>query len=171
MPGDDTWRTPGDPAYDAHLAERYALATDVLSANGALVVWLTSPHIETHRGIATAPQGGWSESDPNRIDRVNELIAESIEGDDRATLVDYAGHLAGYPGGELDPAVRPDGIHLSTDPDANATDQVGAWLGPELLATYGAWATDRWIADAVAGPPAPERSGSPTTAPSTTGGD
>jgi peptidoglycan/LPS O-acetylase OafA/YrhL len=169
LPGDSVWRAPGDPVYDAYLAERYRAATEILSANGALVVWLSSPHIETHRGIATAPPEGWSESEPGRIDRVNDLIAAAVEADDHAVLVDFAGHLASYPGGELDPRLRPDGIHLSTDPEANATDQVGAWLGPELLDRYGTWVTGRWVAGTVDDRPAPRP---PTSAvPTTTAGD
>lgn len=150
LPGDSVWRAPGDATYDALLAERYQAATDILSANGALVVWLTSPRIDTHRTIATAPPSDLAENDPARMARINALIAATVEDDEHAVLVDYAGHLATYPGGEMDPTMRPDGIHLSTDPDANAIDRVGAWLGPELLDEYGVWITDTWVAGTTA---------------------
>ena len=45
------------------------------------------------------------------------------------TLVDLAGHLAAEPGGDLDRARRPDGVHLSKPTAA----EVGAWAVDRLV--------------------------------------
>jgi hypothetical protein len=87
---------------------------------------LTQPRIESglDKGYKDLP-----ESDPARIDRLNALLREAVAlRPGVATLVDLQGWVAAQPGGEMDPAKRPDGIHFSDD----YAPQVAQWLGPEL---------------------------------------
>jgi peptidoglycan/LPS O-acetylase OafA/YrhL len=138
----EAWRAPGDPVYDEFLRDELHDATALLSASGALVVWLTSPLIDLGRADDPPPEEPYPASDPARMERLNELLAEVVEDAPRAAMADYAGHLRTYPGGELDPTLRPDGVHL-----ANAqTRRVGDWLGPEVLTLFGARAIEDWRA-------------------------
>jgi len=90
---------------------------------------MTSPRIEL--GRTTVPPPAFPASDPGRMDRLNELVAEvAAERPDVVRVIDVAGHLRGLPGGELDPRLRPDGVHLTED----ASEEIIGWLGPELVA-------------------------------------
>jgi hypothetical protein len=146
LPGDDEWVAPGDAVYDAYLHDQFQAATDLLSAHGALVLWLSSPLIDSGRQMTNRPADGFPESDPDRMARLNELILEIVDDDPHAELGDYAGRLRTYPGGELDETLRPDGIHLAND----QSHLIGNWLGPEVIAIYEDWVVERWIADATA---------------------
>ena len=64
LPGDDTWRSFGDPVYDRWFLSEMLRAVDVLSARGATVVWLTSPQVANI---------------PSRVDRLNQLVEELPE--------------------------------------------------------------------------------------------
>ncbi|HYZ99389.1 MAG TPA: acyltransferase, partial [Acidimicrobiales bacterium] len=46
LPGDDTWRAPGDPIYDDYLRSELSELTDLLLDQGLPVVWLTAPHLD-----------------------------------------------------------------------------------------------------------------------------
>lgn len=133
LAGDDTWRAPGDPVYDAYLRRELTAATDVLTVNGAWMVWATSPLIELGKTEVPRPSEPYPASDPARMARFNQLLGQVVVQHDRALSVDLAGHLAQYPGGELDSDIRPDGVHLADD----TTRLVGDWLGPELLRLVG----------------------------------
>jgi peptidoglycan/LPS O-acetylase OafA/YrhL len=146
LPGDDAWVAPGDAVYDEYLHDQFQAATDLLSARGAMVLWLSSPIIDSGRQMTNRPADGFPESDPERMERLNELILEIVASDPYAELGDYAGRLRTYPGGELDSTLRPDGIHLAND----QSHLIGDWLGPETIALYERWVVERWIADATA---------------------
>ncbi len=128
LPGESQWRAPGDPAYDAWLKREMLSVVDELSAEAPTVVWLTCPLIDfglTANGIS--PHHAMS--DPARMVRFNQLLRE-VEAERPALKVaDLAGYLASTPGGELDRAMRPDGVHF-TD---TAAVQVAGWLGPQLI--------------------------------------
>jgi peptidoglycan/LPS O-acetylase OafA/YrhL len=125
--GDSRYRNIGAPDIDRYILGEFLSAIDTLGADGAHVVVLTQPRIESglDKGYKDLP-----ESDPARIDRLNELLREAVAlRPGVATLVDLQGWVAAQPGGELDPAKRPDGIHFSDD----YAPQVAEWLGPELI--------------------------------------
>jgi peptidoglycan/LPS O-acetylase OafA/YrhL len=127
LPGDDRFRNIGDPVVDRYLLAEMLSAIDTLAARGATVVLLTYPHFEAGRdqGYSDLP-----ESDPARVDRLNEIMAEAVSlRPGVAVLVDFQAWLAAQPGGELDPAKRTDGLHFE---DAFSV-QIGQWLGPQLL--------------------------------------
>jgi peptidoglycan/LPS O-acetylase OafA/YrhL len=130
LPGDDGWRAPGDPVYDAVLAREAEQALDVLEASGARVVWLTSPLIDLGRNETPPPPEPYPASDPARMLRVREVVAGVLARHPEVAVVDLAAHLRSLPGGELDPDLRPDGVHFT-----EATSrQVADWLGPAVLA-------------------------------------
>ncbi|MGI9578180.1 MAG: SGNH hydrolase domain-containing protein, partial [Microthrixaceae bacterium] len=127
LPGDDRFRSIGDPVFDRYLLSEMLSAIDTLGARGATVVLLTYPHFEPGRdqGYTDLP-----ESDPARVDRLNEIMAEAVAmRPGVATMVDFQAWLASQPGGELDPAKRSDGLHF----EDGYSIQIGQWLGPQLL--------------------------------------
>jgi peptidoglycan/LPS O-acetylase OafA/YrhL/lysophospholipase L1-like esterase len=127
LPGEDRFRTVGDPGVDRYLLAEWLGAVDVLASGGASVVLLTYPHFEAGKdqGFSDLP-----ESDPERVDRLNAIIREvALQRPGVTTLVDLQAWLAAQPGGELDPAKRDDGLHFRDDYSVVIAD----WLGPQLL--------------------------------------
>ena len=129
LPGQAQWRAPGDPAYDAWLKREMIAVVDELSTRVPAIVWLTAPLID----FGLSPNGispHHAMSDPSRMVRFNAVLREVAVERPALTVLDLAGYLAGTPGGELDHAMRPDGVHF-TQP---AAVQVAGWLGPQLVA-------------------------------------
>jgi peptidoglycan/LPS O-acetylase OafA/YrhL len=114
----DAWLKPGDPAYDGYLRSEYSEALDVLSARGATVAWIVMPHINR-----TSPY-----NNPERVDRINEIVVPLVEALPRHALVDYPGFL-GPTGGERDRMIRDDGVHIR----AEHLQTVADWLAPQLV--------------------------------------
>jgi len=128
FPGDDRWRHIGEPEVDSFILREFVAAIDVLGSTGASVALLTYPHFQAgaDQGFTDLP-----ESDPARIDRLNELLREAAAARPGvARVVDLQGWYAQQPGGEGDLARRPDGLHFSDE----YVPTVGAWLGPQLVA-------------------------------------
>lgn len=129
-PGRANFEHVGQPAYDAFLKQEMHLAVDVLSSTGAQVLWLTSPTIDLQRMAVPRPTKPLPASDPARMARLNALIREvAAERADVVQVIDLAQYLRNAPGGELDPALRPDGVHLSEQ----ASIELASWLGPQVL--------------------------------------
>jgi peptidoglycan/LPS O-acetylase OafA/YrhL len=129
LPGDPTWRAPGDPLYDAWLRDQIAQTTDYLHNNGVQhVVWLLTPHVDVDHEPGQ-PSKEWKSSEPTRIDRLNDLINEVASTRDYVTVLDYAAFARDWPGGEFDDQYRPDGV---TPNDAGAAT-IADWLAPQLL--------------------------------------
>jgi len=126
FPGEERWRHVGQPDADAYVLRELVAAIDTFGATGATVVVATSAHFEAGR---TEGFSGLPESDPARVDRLNELIGQAVSlRPGAATVLDVAAWLRSRPGGELDPAIRPDGIHF----DDAFLPTLGSWLAPEL---------------------------------------
>lgn len=127
LPGDDRFRSIGQPEVDRYILREFLSAVDLLASRGATVVLLTYPHFEAGRdqGYVDLP-----ESDPARVDRLNEIMAEvaSLRPGVVAVL-DFQGWLAQWPGGELDPAIREDGLHFYD----SFAPRMGEWLAPQVL--------------------------------------
>jgi lysophospholipase L1-like esterase len=127
FPGDSRFRHVGDPAVDRYVLSEFLSAIDLLASTGARVEVLTQAHINPglDQGFSNLP-----ESDPARIDRLNQILAEAVAlRPGVATLVDLGSWLADQPGGDLNTEARPDGLH-STD---EYSRQIANWLAPELL--------------------------------------
>jgi lysophospholipase L1-like esterase len=93
------------------------------------VVWVTAPHIDVGRTQQPPPDQPYPESDPARIDRLNQIIREIADSHEGATVVDLQGYLASLPGGEMDERLRPDGVHFEND----TAQEIANWLGPQLM--------------------------------------
>jgi peptidoglycan/LPS O-acetylase OafA/YrhL len=128
IPGDSTWRSMGDPVYDAYLRAEMTKYADLATSWGSTVVWLTYPHIEAGAGGAKA--GPFPENDPVRIDRLNAMIREVAVGRPRLVVLDLAAHMASMPGGEVNLADRPDGIHWT--PQSSLA--IAPWLSQSIQA-------------------------------------
>lgn len=130
LPGDDQWRSMGDPIYDAAVEEEALRLIDILTAHGAVVAWVQPPRIRLGTIDGRPPARDYPTSDPERMERFRELgedLRDARPGS--VVLLDLAGWLRDQPGGEMDPTLRPDGIHFSTDV-AEAVAET--WLGPEI---------------------------------------
>jgi hypothetical protein len=126
--GDLEWRSPGDPQFDLQLGDALARASDFLRQEGAEhVVWLLTPHLDVGR-TPGQPSLEYRASESARVDRLNELIREMASSRDFVTVLDYAALARSWPGGELDAALRPDGVM----PNAEGARAIANWLGPLL---------------------------------------
>jgi hypothetical protein len=113
---------------DRYFLSEMLRAIDVLAADGATVVLTTYPHYENGQ---SAGFQGLPESEPERVDRINEILGEAAElRPGVVRVIDLQGWLAGLPGGEMDPAKRTDGVHFSDEFAA----EIGEWMGPKLAA-------------------------------------
>ena len=120
----------GEPDFDALLVRAINQAIDVLSSDGAIVVWLTEPHLDFGRGRAGLPAESVAHiSDRSRIDRLNALLRQVDVSRPEMVVVDVLQHLRTLPGGELSPDLRPDGVHLSED----ASSALAPWLTSQVV--------------------------------------
>lgn len=127
LPGDDTWRAPGDPIYDAYLKGELERVVSVLSAQGARVVWLTSPPVGENVRASGQPQLEQLEH-PERIARVNELVREvAAAHPGTVAVVDLSAWLLAS---NDDSRLRPDGVHLG---DAESREVAQRWLAAEVM--------------------------------------
>jgi peptidoglycan/LPS O-acetylase OafA/YrhL len=111
--GDNKWRSFGDPVYDHWFFQEMLRAVDVLSKDGAMVVWLTSPQVSNI---------------PSRVDRLNELIEELPSArPGKVVVLDFAGYLASL---HDDAKLRPDHVHLSGPASVAVAHD---WLIPNLV--------------------------------------
>jgi len=115
----DEWVNIGMTVYDDYISSEYRLASEVLGATGAQVVWLEGAHLK--RDIR--PQ-----NHPDRIDRLNELVVAATLDLDFVTTVPYRDFI-GDIGSERERHTRFDGVHLS---EAGVAE-VGAWLMDGIL--------------------------------------
>ena len=115
----DEWVNIGMTVYDDYISSEYRLASEVLGATGAQVVWLEGAHLKRE----IRPQ-----NHPDRIDRLNELVVAATLDLDFVTTVPYRGFI-GDIGSERERHTRFDGVHLS---EAGVAE-VGAWLMDGIL--------------------------------------
>ncbi len=129
LEGDDTWRSPGDPIYDEFLESELTTATGMFLEQGLVVVWLLAPRIDVGRNEEPPPDTPYAESEPERMDRLNEIIEQIAADRQGVVAVDLAGYLRDQPGGEMDSDLRPDGVHFTGE----TATEVAQWLGPAVL--------------------------------------
>ncbi len=115
----DEWIHIGMPIYDDHISSEYRLASKVLGAKGAQVIWLEGAHLKRE----IRPQ-----NHPDRIDRLNELVASATADLDFVMTVPYR-EFVGENGSERERHIRFDGVHLS---EAGVAE-VGDWLMDGIL--------------------------------------
>ena len=129
LPGEDTWRSPGDPVYDAFLQGELEAATDAFLAEDLLVVWLTSPYLDVGRHMQPPPVEPFPESDPARVDLLNDVIRDIAASREGVAVVEYGAYVDGLSDAE-EQGLRPDGVHVDRDA---AEDLARDWLAREIL--------------------------------------
>jgi peptidoglycan/LPS O-acetylase OafA/YrhL len=125
-----TWTHVGEPAYDAWLLDEMNAFVDEMTANGAHVLWLTHPDVDVPYQAGQTGTPPFDESDPERMARYIELIEQVGEQRPEVTVADFASQVRSLPGGQFDPAVRPDGTHI----DFAQAPQLVDWLMQETTA-------------------------------------
>ncbi|HEX7097450.1 MAG TPA: SGNH/GDSL hydrolase family protein, partial [Acidimicrobiales bacterium] len=113
------WTHVGDPAFDELAYDEYRAATELLTSRGARMLWM----LAAHQDRPLAPM-----TDPARIDRLNEIVADVAATVPNTSLVDYPSWLADV-SSRLDRQLRRDGLHLSDDGIA----EVVPWLADDVL--------------------------------------
>jgi peptidoglycan/LPS O-acetylase OafA/YrhL len=116
----EEWVNIGMPVYDDYISAEYRLASEVLGATGARVVWLEGAHLKRE----IRPQ-----NHPDRIDRLNELVVAATADLPYVATVPYRDFI-GEIGSERERHTRFDGVHLS---EAGVAE-VGVWLMDGILA-------------------------------------
>ena len=128
---DGEWRHLGDPVFDAWLAPQVSELADLLSTEGAPVLWAKVPELRIAR--ANDPTSRWDmydDNDPARMERFNEILTEAVAGKPLVRLIDVPAWLRTTPGGETNEVYRPDGVHYSL----TGATELTRWLVPQLLA-------------------------------------
>jgi peptidoglycan/LPS O-acetylase OafA/YrhL len=116
--GED-WTHVGQPDFDAYAAGEYRFATQVLTAEGAEMIWLKGAHLDRPR----QPQ-----NDPARIDRLNEIVLNATADLPNVRFADFPAFI-GEVGGARDKSLRRDGVHLSDE----GMEAVATWLTGDVL--------------------------------------
>ena len=132
LKGDTTVRGFGDKTYDDAARAQYSALVEATKKVNAPIMWLSSPTIAWGRTDASPPTQPYPASDPARVKRLNEIVKEMRLYTIYAQPVDFAGYASRQPGGDLDPAFRPDGLNVSDD----ALPAASEWLGNELLVMF-----------------------------------
>ena len=131
LPGDSTWRSVGDPVFDEALRTAMTNATDLMSASGAVVLWVNQPSFSDRlrEQGTSAQQRSHTQA---RVDRYNQILAEVVATrPDSARLIDLAAWMEPR---RNDVAVRADGSHFVFSPQ---NPVVSEFLGPEVLRLWG----------------------------------
>jgi peptidoglycan/LPS O-acetylase OafA/YrhL len=113
-------RTIGDVDFDAHVSTEYGRVTDALQAAGVeRVLWVRCPYPSRSRGIVDLASAMVMSRDPERTDRLNELITELADaraGVDVLPFDEWVNDRAD------DEAIRPDGVHYAFEQHNPAAD-------------------------------------------------
>lgn len=134
LPGDPTWRHPGDPVYDGYLRKEFSTAVDILGSTGAVVAWIDNPPIKL--GVTELNHNtDFSVNDPARMTRLNEILGDVASTHPAMRIIPFTAFLQGWPGGVFDQTLRPDDLHV----DVPGGAKVAEWMGPEILDAY--WTT------------------------------
>ena len=129
--GSDTWTHIGEPDFDQRLKDNIEAMTDLLAQGGARVLWATYPRTRTGVIDGVAPPTDFPEVASYRVDRLNTFIRAATAARPFAGVIYLRRHLqTTWPNGELDPAMRPDGIHPT---EAEAV-KIAAWIGDQIVA-------------------------------------
>jgi hypothetical protein len=122
-----TWQHLGQPALDRWAESRFQAAVPVLAAEGARVVFLTSPFYDSGEQGDGQP---WPENAPARVATDNRLLVQAVRQFpaqsavfDLGTLLSSGGRYAADIDGT--PVRCQDGVHL--------TVAGGQWVGARLL--------------------------------------
>ena len=105
LPGDTKTRAVGDPVYDAYVHSEMLTATDLFLSRGVQVVWVTTPRISS--GANLPFHKTFPESNPARVARFNQIMAQVAAERPGVAVVDLRSWLRQRPNGELDSGGTP----------------------------------------------------------------
>ena len=101
----------------------------MLAAHNGIVAILMPPDIEVGRVDGVSPSRPQPESDPARMQRMRELVAEVVAERPATVVIRLDEWLAQH----LDERrLRPDGVHFTEQTNL----EVAQWLGPALVEAY-----------------------------------
>ena len=122
-----SWTNILNPAYAAYVKQQLEQASQLVTATGARMVFLTAPCTDEGEQPDGAP---WPEDDPARLAAFNRLIREVVaEHPLTDTVVDL--NAAACPGGKY--ATTVDGVVLRRTDGVHFTNAGGIWLAPKLM--------------------------------------
>jgi len=122
-----SWTNILNPAYAAYVKQQLEQASQLVTATGARMVFLTAPCTDEGEQPDGAP---WPEDDPARLAAFNRLIREVVaEHPLTDTVVDL--NAAACPGGKY--ATTVDGVVLRRSDGVHFTNAGGIWLAPKLM--------------------------------------
>jgi len=135
VPGLDDWSHVGEVEFDRWLRDEMDSFLDVVTSSGARVVWFTSPNVDPPYIAGETGVPPFAEADPARTARYNRLIAEVVESrnDPDVVWADFATAVRAHPGGEFDPAMRPDGAHI----DLTRAPDLVTWIDGTVRRLHG----------------------------------
>jgi peptidoglycan/LPS O-acetylase OafA/YrhL len=128
---DGRWRHLGDDTFDDWFRGQVGVMADTVAVEGVPVLWDSAAHVRAHRDDPGSRWQSFDDNDPQRVDRLNEIVADELAGRPGFQIADVGGWLRRRPGGEFDPDLREDGMHYTFD----GSDAVAAWLVPQILDT------------------------------------
>ncbi len=118
-----------DEALDSALSAALQIGVDSLLKHAGTVVLLASPDIDVGRIDGRSRTEPYSESDPERMERFREILAEVAASTNGVVVVDLAAWIAER---DDDATLRPDGVHFTPE----TTELVAEWLAPQLLKVH-----------------------------------
>ncbi|MEI2655154.1 MAG: SGNH/GDSL hydrolase family protein [Microthrixaceae bacterium] len=130
LPGSGRWTRIGEPAYDWYLALEFQHLSRLLGTTGAKVVWTTAPRwnprYQPDQFMGRPP---YAEAGAGRSDRYNQVLNAAVGGMPGVNVLDLAGWMRYFPGGEFSPDLRTDGVHLTPQStDVVASEFLGPWV-------------------------------------------
>ncbi len=132
---DREWRHIGDPVFDDWLGDRYDDLADRLAAQDVPVLWATYPNVRLAPG--NDGDGDWTtvaDNDPLRVERLNEIIHDTVAGRDDFSVIDLDAWTQDLPaGGAFNPEYRLEGRDFT----AAGADAAARWLVPKVLEATG----------------------------------
>jgi peptidoglycan/LPS O-acetylase OafA/YrhL len=132
---DREWRHIGDPVFDDWLGDRYDELADTLAAQDVPVLWATYPNVRLAPG--NDGDGDWTtlaDNDPLRVERLNEIIHDTVAGRDDFAVIDLDAWTQDQPGGG---AFKPEYRLEGRDFTEAGSDAVARWLVPKVLEATG----------------------------------
>lgn len=120
IPGDVGFSAPGMPEHDDAIRSGIERAVEIATSGGATVVWVISPQV-----LVEHP-----EHRPERMERLNDIVAEVAASREDVRLVDLGEWLRAQPGGEASREMRPDLVHFTGNGSKEAAEDL---IVPVLL--------------------------------------
>jgi hypothetical protein len=122
-----SWSHLGKRAFDERLRGELEHAVEVLHARGASVAFFTAPY---YQGVERLDGGNWSEDDPDRVDRFNQVLRQvAARHRDVVKVIDVGSVLS--PDGRY--TRRIDGVAMRTGDGVHVTSDGARRLAVRVL--------------------------------------